>query len=237
VILKFDLPVKDKAEFQRHLHVSNTSHQPGTWHWYSDYEVHWRPKTYWKPGTKVTAWADLNSIPAGNGLYGQQDAKTSFTVGNSVVTNVNLATDVAHVYVNGRLARTIYVSGGKLSTPSSSGTMLITQKLTNYVMTSEMIGLPKTGPGSYALLAAYAMRITNSGQFLHSAPWNSAYFGRYNASHGCIGMSVADSQWLFDEALPGSPVTVTGTARPLDSMNGLTDWNVDFKTYAEGSAL
>ncbi|GAB3927577.1 transpeptidase [Microlunatus endophyticus] len=237
VVLTFDRPVTDKAEFEKHLHVTSTPSQPGSWHWYSDTEVHWRPKTYWKPGTKVTATADLNSVPAGNGEYGQQNASTSFTVGKSVITKVNLKTDVAKVYVDGKLARKILVSGGKPGDETSSGTTVITQKLTNYTMTSEMIGLPKTGPESYSLVAAYAMRITTSGQFLHSAPWNTGYFGNTNASHGCVGMSVADSGWLFDEALPGSPVTVTGTSRPLEGQNGLTDWNVSYQTYAAGSAL
>jgi hypothetical protein len=32
-------------------------------------------------------------------------------------------------------------------------------------------------------------------------------------------------------------VTVSGTKRSLDPLNGLTDWNVDFDTYRQGSAL
>jgi lipoprotein-anchoring transpeptidase ErfK/SrfK len=100
-----------------------------------------------------------------------------------------------------------------------------------------MIGLPKKGPQSYDLTVKYALRITNSGEFLHSAPWNTPYFGRLNASHGCVGMSVADAGWLYANALPGSPVTVTGTNRGLEPLNGLTDWNADFKTYSQGSAL
>lgn len=237
VVLTFDRPVKDKATFQKHLHVTSSDHQKGSWHWYSDQEVHWRPATYWKPGTTVTATADLNSIPAGDGEYGQLSTSTSFTVGNSVVTDVNLATDTANVYLNGKHVRTIYVSGGKPGWETRSGTSLITQKAMNYRMTSQMIGLPKTGPQSYDLTVKYALRITNSGEFLHSAPWNAAYFGRQNASHGCVGMSEADAGWLYDNALPGSPVVVSGTSRSLDPLNGLTDWNVDFKTYAEGSAL
>jgi lipoprotein-anchoring transpeptidase ErfK/SrfK len=237
VVLRFDLPVKDKATFEKHLHVSSTSHQTGSWHWYNDQEVHWRPKSYWKPGTQVTATADLNSVPAGNGLYGQMSTSTSFTVGKSVVTKVNLKTDVAKVYVNGKKTRTIYVSGGKPGWETRSGTSLITQKATNYRMTSQMIGLPKDGPLSYDLKVKYALRITNSGEFLHSAPWNSAYFGRQNASHGCIGMSNEDAGWLYENAPSGSPVTVSGTKRSLDPLNGLTDWNVDFDTYRQGSAL
>lgn len=237
VVLRFDLPVRNKATFQRHLHVTSSSHQAGSWHWYNDQEVHWRPKTYWKPGTRVTATADLNSIPAGNGLYGQMDTSTSFTVGNSVITKVNLATDMARVYVNGKKARTIPVSGGKAGWETRSGTSLITQKATNYRMTSQMIGLPKDGPQSYDLRVKYALRITNSGEFLHSAPWNTPYLGRQNASHGCVGMSNQDAGWLYDTAPSGSPVTITGTSRQLDPLNGLTDWNVDFATYRQGSAL
>jgi hypothetical protein len=50
-------------------------------------------------------------------------------------------------------------------------------------------------------------------------------------------MSEADAGWLYEHALSGSPVVVTGTNRGLEPLNGLTDWNADFKTYAEGSAL
>lgn len=237
IVLRFDLPVDDRAAFEKHLTVTSTSHQQGSWHWYNDKEVHWRPANYWKPGTKVTATADLNSVPAGDGQYGQNSTSVHFTVGDSVITKVNLKTDVAKVYVNDKLARTILVSAGKPGDDTRSGTSVITQKLTDYTMTSEMIGLPKTGPESYSLTAAYAMRITTSGEFLHSAPWNAGYFGKMNASHGCVGMSVADSAWLFKHAKSGSPVTITGSNRSLEPLNGLTDWNVDFATYAQGSAL
>lgn len=237
VVLTFDRPVKDKVTFQRHLKVTSTSHQRGSWHWYSDQEVHWRPATYWKPGTTVTATADLNSIPAGDGEYGQLSTSTSFTVGNSVLTKINLATDTGKVYLNGKHVRTIYVSGGKPGWETRSGTSLITQKAMHYRMTSQMIGLPKSGPQSYDLTVKYALRITNSGEFLHSAPWNAGFFGRQNASHGCIGMSEADAGWLYQNAPSGSPVVVSGTSRSLDPLNGLTDWNADFKTYAEGSAI
>ena len=89
--------------------------------------------------------------------------------------------------------RTIYVSGGKPGWATRSGIKLIMAKEYNKKMTNEMIGAKE----DYSVRAAYAMRITNSGEFLHSAPWNSAYFGRSNASHGCVGMSNADAGWLI----------------------------------------
>ena len=68
VIVRFDVPVKDRASIEKHLKVTNTSNQRGAWHWISDNEVHWRPVHYWKPGTDVTVEADINSVPAGNGF-------------------------------------------------------------------------------------------------------------------------------------------------------------------------
>ena len=55
----------------------------------------------------------MNGVNAGNGIYGQNSAKTIFTVGRSMIIKVNLASDVATVYQNGKKVRTIYVSGGK----------------------------------------------------------------------------------------------------------------------------
>ena len=91
VIVKFDVPVTDRASIERHLSVTNTSHQKGAWHWISSNEVHWRPVTYWKPGTDVTVNADINSIPAGNGVYGQVSRSATFHVGDSVISRVDVA--------------------------------------------------------------------------------------------------------------------------------------------------
>ena len=143
--------------------------RPAPGNWFSDTEVRYRPENYWKPGTKVTVKANLNGVKAGNGVYGQNSAKTSFTVGRSLKIRVNLASDVAKVYKNGKKVRTIYVSGGKPGWATRSGIKLIMAKEYNKKMTNEMIGAKE----DYSLTAAYAMRITNSGEFLHSAPWNT----------------------------------------------------------------
>ena len=73
--------------------VTTAPKQEGSWRWFSDKEVHFRPKSYWKPGTKVTATADLNGLDAGNGIYGQNSTSTSFTVGRSLITKINLDTE------------------------------------------------------------------------------------------------------------------------------------------------
>jgi lipoprotein-anchoring transpeptidase ErfK/SrfK len=233
VVLLFDVPVKDKKEFQRNLQVISSPAQKGTWRWFSDTQVRFRPAKYWKPGTKVTVRANLNGIKAGGGVYGQKSEATSFKVGRSLVTKVNLDTDVARVYRNGKLVRTIYVSGGKPGWETRSGIKVIMGKETNKKFTNEAIGALE----DYTLISRHALRITNSGEFIHSAPWNAAHFGRRNASHGCTGMSNANAAWMYNNTLIGDPVITTGTNRRVEDGNGYSDWNLSYKQYKKGSAL
>jgi len=233
IVLNFDVPIKNKHEIEKNLHVTSSPAQAGSWRWFSDTEVRFRPKNYWKPGTKVAVYANVNGVNAGGGIYGQSSAKTSFKVGRSMKIRINLASDVAKVYRNGKAVRTIYVSAGKPGWQSRSGVKLIMGKEYNKKMTNEMIGAKE----DYSLVAQYAMRITDSGEFLHSAPWNSAYFGRSNASHGCTGMSTGDAGWLYTHTLVGDPVITTGTSRQMELGNGYGDWNVSYSKYKQGSAL
>ena len=233
VILTFDTPVTNKASFEKNLSVTTVPKQNGSWHWISSQEVRYRPQSYWKPGTKVSVNADLDSVSAGSGRYGQNSVSTKFTIGRSMIIKINLGSDTAHVYKNGKKVRTIYVSGGKPGWQTRSGTKLIMSHEYNKQMTNAMIGAAE----HYDLTVAYAMRITNSGEFLHSAPWNAGYFGRANASHGCTGMSTANAYWMMNNTLIGDPVVFTGSSRQMTVDNGWGDWNESFKQYEKGSAL
>lgn len=233
VVLTFDVAVQDKAEVERHLRVTATPQQPGSWHWYSDTEVHYRPRAYWRPAPGYGSPPTLNGVRAGRGVYGQESAETSFTVGRAQITTVDLRRKQATVRRDGRLVRAIPVSGGKSGWRSRSGTKVVMEKLPATRMTSEAIGAEE----EYNLRVRYALRVTWSGEFLHAAPWNTENFGRVNASHGCVGMSTADAAWLFRRSLIGDPVVTTGTARGLEPGNGWTDWDVSWESYRSGSAL
>ena len=233
VVLTFDLPVKNKKAFEKNLHIKSSPAQVGSWHWYSSTEVRYRPKKYWKPGTKVNVTANLNGLNAGGGIYGQNSTSTHFTVGRSMITKINLSSDVARVYRNGKLVRRIAVSGGKPGWQTRSGVKLIMDKLYVTKMTNSMIGARE----HYSLQVKYAMRITSSGEFLHAAPWNAAYFGRVNHSHGCVGMSTGNASWLFNRVMIGDPVITTGSSRGMEPGNGYGDWNLSYAQYKKGSAL
>ena len=204
-------------------------------YWYGDRVVHFRPKTYWKPGTKVKVKANLNGVSAGRGVYGQNSTSTSFTVGRSVITKVNLASHQAKVYISGKLVRSIPISAGKAGWRTRSGTKLIMEKLYAHRMTNQMIGAKET----YDFNVHYAMRVTNSGEFLHAAPWKEGkgQFGVVNTSHGCVGMSTANARWLYGKVKIGDVVVTTGSNRGLEQGNGLSDWNISYSQYKKGSAL
>jgi len=238
VIVKFDVPVTDHASIEKNLHVVSQPAQKGSWHWISDNEVHWRPATYWKPGTEVTVNADINGVPAGNGIFGQLDRTTSFHIGESHVYKVDIQTDQLRVFDNGHLTRTIPVTTGMPGFTTRSGTKVIIEKDRYHTMNSETIGIdPNSALGYNIKDVEYAMRLTYSGEFLHAAPWSVADQGHANVSHGCTGMSTSNAGWLYNHSQIGDVVEYTGSSKMMTLTNGYGDWNEPFSEYKQGSAL
>jgi lipoprotein-anchoring transpeptidase ErfK/SrfK len=238
VVMRFDLPVKDKASFEKHMKVTASPAQAGSWYWLSSTEAHWRPRTYWKPGTKVHVEANLNGVPAGGGRFGEQSRTSDFTIGRALVAKVNLQTHQMDVFINGKFTKRIPVTGGQPGFITRSGVKVIMDKVTNITMRAETIGLKKGDTGYYPdTPVKYAMRVTNSGEFLHTAPWSVKDQGHRNVSHGCTGMSDANGAWLYGQTRIGDVVETVGTPRPMTMGNGYADWNLSWGTWTAGSAL
>lgn len=238
VVVKFDVPVEDRASIEKHLKVSASTPITGSWHWFSDTVVHFRPKNYWKPGTEVTVKADINGVWAGNGVYGQLDREISFDIGQSVVSKVNIDKHRMKVFINGSLARTIPVTTGKKGFETRSGTKVVMEKHRTKRMDAATTGISEDDPEYYNIEdVPYALRVTYSGEFVHGAPWSAGSQGAANVSHGCVGMSVKDARWLYERTHRGDIVKVTGSDRTLEKGNGWTDWDMSFAEYRTGSAL
>ena len=238
VIVTFDIPVTDRALFEKHMRVTSTPKQAGSWYWISDREAHWRPHTYWKAGSDVSVDLDINSLPAGNGIFGQESRQVSFHVGDSVVSKVDVASHTMRTFVNGTLARTMPISAGKSGWETRSGTKVIIEKFRRKRMNAATIGVDKDDPEYYNLAnVQYALRVTYSGEFLHAAPWSVGSQGSANVSHGCVGMSLADAKWLYDRTSRGDVVEVTGSDRQMTLTNGYGDWNLSRADWKSGSAL
>jgi lipoprotein-anchoring transpeptidase ErfK/SrfK len=170
----------------------------------------------------------------GDNWYGRSDLTVDVNVGRSLVMTVTNKSKRMTVRQNGKVIKTIPVSLGKHSTPSSSGTMLVIEKKRKTVFDTMAELGPEKG---YRTKIDYAQRITWSGQFIHAAPWSEGVQGRTNVSHGCVNVSMKMGAWLFGRTMLGDPITVSGTEEKLQNGNGWTDWNLSWNEYKKGSAL
>ena len=238
VIVTFDLPVKNKELFERNMSVTTNQDVEGSWSWISDTVAHYRPKDFWPAGTKVKVNLRLNGLPAGNGIYGQQDQKVPFKIGRKVVSTVDISAYRLVVRIDGRKVRTIPVTTGKSKFRTRQGTKVIMERLPSVDMDAASTGISPADAEYYNIKdVKWAMRVTNSGEFLHAAPWSVSSQGRANVSHGCTGMSTANARWLFEQSKRGDVVQFDNSPRGLEDQNGWTDWNVSWDDWKAGSAL
>jgi lipoprotein-anchoring transpeptidase ErfK/SrfK len=239
VLVRFSAPVdqEHRANVQRALTVTSTPPVEGAWSWASDTRVEYRPKEFWPAGTTVAVSADLAGVQAGENTWGARDKGVQFTIGRSVVSVVDVDDHQMTVTIDGTLARSIPVTTGKDGFATRGGIRVISEKLAETRMDAASTGVVPGDPEYYNLDVRYAMRMTNSGEFIHGAPWSVASQGVDNVSHGCVGMSLTDAKWLFEQSRVGDVVTIVNSTRELEPGNGLTQWNVGWEDWAAGSAL
>jgi lipoprotein-anchoring transpeptidase ErfK/SrfK len=219
------------------LFVASNPQVEGSWYWWSNSEVHFRPKQRWAPGTRVSVRLGIGGLPVGSGLYGKRDRLVNFTVGDQVLTRVDGAAHVARVYRNGALVRTMPASLGKASTPTSSGHLVVMDKKEAMTFDSGTFGVPATSAEGYREKVYWDVRFTWGGEFFHAAPWSVGSQGRRNVSHGCVNLSPANARWYFGYVKKGDAVEVVNTGRAVRPGDGWTDWNVPWGSYVKGSAL
>ena len=237
VVAEFSPGIKkaDRAAVQKRMFVETSPSQPGVWSWTaSGTQAYYRAPAFWKPGTRISVRIAVGGLPTGGGRYGDRDRSATAKIGRDFEMKVDNASKKMTVVQNGKVLRTMPVSLGKPSTPSSSGNMVIMDKQVQTVFdTTAELG-PVNG---YRVNIQYAQRLTWSGQFIHSAPWSTGAQGHRNVSHGCVNVAPPNAKWLFDKTLIGDPVTVKGTGDKLDYGNGFTAWDVSWKDFVKGSAL
>jgi lipoprotein-anchoring transpeptidase ErfK/SrfK len=238
VIVRFDVPVKNRALFERNMKVQSTPAVEGSWDWFSDSQVDFRPRTYWPANARVKIRLRLNGLPAGGGIYGQQDQVIDFKVGRKAVSVVNVAKHKLTFEVDDKVVKTIPVTTGDSAHATREGTKVIMEKFSKVNMDAATTGVDSEDPGYYNIKGVrWAMRVTNSGEFLHAAPWSAASQGNANVSHGCTGMSTANADWLYHQSRRGDVVKYVHSPRKLEAHNGWTDWNVPWSQWLKGSAL
>ena len=234
LIVKFDEPINDKAKAEQFMTVTTSNGTVGAWYWFSDKEAHWRPKDYYQPGTVVTLDVKIFGQDLGGGLYGEEDRQVSFTIGDSMVSEVSDIDKQLRVYKNGSLVKTFPASLGMDKYPSQSGVHVVQEKYEMKIMDSSTWGLPTDAPDGYYLEVPWATRISMSGEFVHAAPWSVADQGVRNTSHGCIGISMENGQWFYENATYGDIVVIKDTTAQLKASDGWGDWNIPWDEWQAG---
>jgi lipoprotein-anchoring transpeptidase ErfK/SrfK len=232
----FDDPVADKAAVESHLLVTTSAPTDGVWNWFSDSEVHFRPSQYWPPNSQVTLDANLYGVDFGNGIWGEKDRSVSFSIGAKHVSIADAGTHMMEVYDGDQLVQTYPISAGSPDNPSYNGAHVVTELNRERIMDSSTYGVPVDSPGGYRTPVEFAVRVSDSGEFVHAAPWSVAQQGNTNVSHGCINMSTERAAWFFNFSQVGDVVEIrNSTAGDLHS--DIYDWVIPWDQWQAGSAL
>lgn len=237
VAVMFDEPISDRRAAQDNIHITTEPQVEGAFYWVSNQEVRWRPAEFWAPGTKVGVHVDIYGKDLGDGMYGQEDARSTFTIGDAVISRVDDSNKQIVVERNGEVVKTMPTSMGKSSAPTPNGTYIIGEKLASLIMDSSTYGVPVNSPEGYRTKVQYATRMSYSGIFVHAAPWSVWAQGSQNVSHGCLNVTTSDAAWFYENSKRGDIVEVSGTiGGTLSGTDGLGDWNIPWETWKAGNA-
>jgi lipoprotein-anchoring transpeptidase ErfK/SrfK len=249
--LRFSRAIADKRVVESHLVVTATDVRgrttvvPGAWGWISDRTAVFRPRNFWPGNSTIRITSTLDNAVLGKAqgryLVGSPSLGTvySFRTARALVAEVNGATKQMEVFVDGKKRKTFKVSLGKPGWETRNGTKVIsTSKEANKIYRSASLGL--TAPEDfYELPAKWNIRLTPTGEFLHTATWAYGRLGRVNGSRGCTNMFEQDAKWLYDNTIPGDVVTFVKTGgNMMESWNGPGGlWNIPWNRWLRKSAL
>lgn len=212
IIINFQRPIADRPMAEQAIHISSNPPVPGKFYWMNNSQVRWRPIDFWPAHTTVNIDAS--------------GAKSSFRTGESLVATIDNATHQMTVSRNGVVEKTFPVSLGKTGNDTKNGTYYVLEKFADIVMDSSTYGVPVDSPQGYKLKVHNAVRVDNSGIFVHSAPWSVGDQGKRNVSHGCINLSAANAQWFYDNFGSGDPVVVKNSVGTYNQNDGAQDWQI-----------
>ncbi|MGB5112557.1 MAG: Ig-like domain-containing protein [Mycobacterium sp.] len=244
IVAHFDESITDQVAAERRLKVTTTPAVRGSWYWVDDQNAHWRPADYYTPGTRIVVDANIYGAQLGAGLYGQEDTRTTFTIGDSHVSIADDNTKQITVFENGRVVRVIptsmgmggteTVAGQTLSFWTQSGTYTVMDKANPVIMDSSTYGLPVNSRLGYKESINYAVRLSNDGIYVHQLDSTVWAQGNTNMSHGCLNVNADNAEWFYDFSQPGDVFEVRNTGgEPLQlSQNG--DWSVPWAQWLHG---
>lgn len=242
VMVLFSAAPTDSSAFTKAAIVTvNGTPASGAWFWQKPtvpgyaMEALYREKDYWPAHSSIEVDLPLDGLPAGPGLAYDDSLAVTFAIGAAHVSHVNNAQHTMSVTSDGEVVKNFPVSLGSATTPTYDGTKVVMEKDNPERMKSD-----PGDPDPYDILVPWSVRITNSGEFIHAASWNTGNIGSRNTSHGCTNLDVADAEWFYNFSLIGDVIEYPdanskGTVQP--SWDGWGWWNLPWTQWAHGGAL
>jgi lipoprotein-anchoring transpeptidase ErfK/SrfK len=209
----------------------------GAWYFeYSSYykgypiEGHWRPQDYWPSHSEVHVDIPAKGLSAGGGMAFDNSLTLDFAIGARNIAIVNDATHRIIVTSDGKKKFDFPVSLGANNTPTAHGIKVIMEKGVSICM---------SGPGYHECGVKYTQRLTYGGEYLHSAPWNTANISRgIDSSNGCTNMYDQDAKTLYHFLEVGDVVIYPNANGPAMQLGmGYGDWNVPWGAWQTGGLV
>ena len=227
IILTFSQPITHRRAVERSLELRTSKPVVGAWYWDGDQTVEFRPRSYWRPHTVVHFTGHLDGVEGAPGVYGVHTLTQTFSIGRSLIAVASTARHHVRIYLDRRVFADWPISSGRPGDDTPNGTYLTIEKANPVEM---------KGPG-YDIMVPWSVRFTWSGDYLHDAFWSVGEQGFTNVSHGCVNLSPANAETYYKLAVPGDPVTITGSPRAGSWGNGWTVWFLTWRQLMRGSAL
>jgi lipoprotein-anchoring transpeptidase ErfK/SrfK len=229
IVVTFDHDVTSTAvqkAIDARLTVAMSKPVAGGWYWFNDHELHFRPVTFWPAHETVQITGNLSGIDVGSGEWTAGSVLDSFAVGDARISYANLETERMTVTLNGVTVYSYPISGGRPQYPTMNGIHIVMDRESVVHMVSSTVGIPVNSANGYDEYVYDDVHISDSGEYVHAAPWSVSSQGVTNVSHGCINLSPANAEQFFGFSRVGDLVEVVGSPRPPAwGDHGVMDWS------------
>ena len=210
VVVTFDSAVANRHAAERAVSITSDPPMTGKFEWVESNVAQWVPDQFWPAHSTITL--SMGNLPTRN-----------FETGPAVIGVANLSDHTFTVTVDGRPPSDLPAphhrpnwgqngvfpaSMGRPEYPTPVGIYSVLAKERDVTMDSSSVGIPINAPDGYLLDVEYAVRFTQRGLFVHSAPWAVNQMGFENTSHGCVGLSTEDAEWYFNTVNVGDPIII-----------------------------
>lgn len=251
IIAYFNRKITDSSAFTKAVTVT-VNGRPAGGAWYFEHtgrdgqalEAHYRPRAYWPAHASIAVKFPVKGLSAGAGLVFDDSLTLDVSTGAATVSAVDCSAERMTVVSDGRTVRTLPTSCGKATTPTYTGTKVLMQKGENDPKTGKLrpdgqVRMMSNAPGNtYDEIVPWSIRVTNSGEYVHAASWNTGNIGSRSTSNGCTNLNVDDAKWFYGFSHIGDVVTYANTGgSPMPSWDGYGDWNVDWATWQRGGVV